>query len=65
MGLEALGNAMEDPILAFPCPSALWLSAVELLVWEAGCAGGSLIPACKLSVPEPKKGVGELQLVHP
>lgn len=30
MGLEALGNAV-----AFPCPSALWLSGAGLLLWGA------------------------------
>lgn len=33
--LEALGNAVEDPGLAFPRPWAPWLSVLGLLVWEA------------------------------
>lgn len=67
MGLEALGNAVDDLLLAFLCPLALWLSVVGLLVWEAEegvlVAPGS--QGCTLSVPVPKKGAGELQLLHP
>lgn len=32
---------------------------------QGGCAGGSWILGYKLPVPKPKKGAGELQLLHP